>query len=375
VRAIALGLAVSALIVIFFSPAWVSFAAWHAMPDRYADLVTVRRAVAVIQQIADPTTEIRDPFHGIVRWRLLFPTVGHLLHLPPVIVLLLSPLGCVLVLSLLIQGAHSRGVPWLECARLAIVVGCASWFFVATGWLGYFDSWLVLGLLVVSFAPHEGTVFAACALTPWIDERFVIGFPLAVLVRWLDDELGGASLRDLLRWLLREAVRPMLVVAVVGAVRLSLVGRGGSDGIATYAHRVAFSGLPTERLLFGAWEGLRAGWPLVGAAVAVLMTRGYRLSALLLAAGVFTTTLVGLATANDLSRSATLAIPVVPFGWSLARTTAMWRRSGFGWALAAAALALPAHHVVSNFIMPVNGLWVELRLLARSGLIAVFGGR
>jgi len=38
--------------------------------------------------------------------------------------------------------------------------------------------------------------------------------------------------------------------------------------------------------------------------------------------------------------------------------------------LTAAALVLPAHHVVSDFILPVNALPRELRLLANSGLIA-----
>jgi hypothetical protein len=374
VRATVLGFAATALIVLFFSPSWVSFAAWRAMPQQYGDLVAVRRAVAVVQQIADPTMEIRDPIHGIVRWRLLFPTLGHLLHVPPAAVLLLSPLGYVLVLSLLIRCAHRRGLPWLECTQMAIVVGCASWFFVATGWLGYFDSWLVLGLLVVSFSPAEGMILAACALTPLVDERFVLGFPLAMVVRWVDDERGGTTLSEFALWLLREAARPALVVLLIVAVRFSLIGRGGSDSLATYAHRVAFARLSVERLLWGAWEGLRVGWFLIGAAVVILAKRGNKFGALVLAVGVVMTTTAGLAIANDLSRSATLAITVVPLAWGVARTTAIWRRAGVRWALLVAALVLPAHHVVSDFILPVNGLWVELRLLADSGLVAVLRG-
>jgi hypothetical protein len=373
-RATVLGFAVTGLIVLFFSPSWVSFAAWRAMPQQYGDLVAVRRAVVVEQQIADPTTEIRDPIHTTVRWRLLFPTLGHLLHMPPLAVLLLSPLGCVLVLSLLIRCAHRRGLPWLECTQMAIVVGCASWFFVATGWLGYFDSWLVLGLLVVSFSTAEGMILAACALTPWVDERFVVGFPLAMLVRWIDEERGGTSLSQFALWLLREAAQPALVVLLVVAVRLLLLGRGGSDTLATYAHHVPAARLSVERLLWGAWEGLRVGWFLIGAAIFILAKRGNTFGALLLAAGVVATTTAGLLIANDLSRSATLPITVVPLAWSLARTTAIWRRAGVRWALVAAALVLPAHHVVTDFILPVSGLWVELRLLADSGLVAVLRG-
>jgi hypothetical protein len=283
---------------------------------------------------------------------------------------MLSPVGCILVLSLLIGRAHGRGVPWLECGLMGVVVGAASWFFVATGWLGYFDSWLVLGLFTVSFAPRRWMVLSACLLTPWIDERFVLAFPLAMLVRWLDDARGGTSLRDLVRWFPHEGMTPAVLVLIVAMVRLWLTGRGGSDDLGAYWQRVAFFRIPVTRLLFGAWEGLRAGWPLVGSAVAVLAKRGNPLGAALLALGVLVTTIAGLATANDLSRSATLAIPVIPLGWGLARSTDGWRRWRVGWVLAAAALLLPAHHVVSDVILPVNALPRELRLLANSGLIA-----
>jgi hypothetical protein len=237
-KATGLGLAVSLLIVVFFSPSLVSFAAWRAMPRQFADLVPVRRGVAVVQQVEAPFTEIRDPLHKIVRWRLLFPLVGHVLHLPPALVLVLSPAGCILVLSLLIDSAHGRGIPWLECALLGVVVGATSWFFVATGWLGYFDSWLVLGLFAVSFGPRW-TVLSACLLTPWVDERFVIGFPLAMLVRWLDNPRGGMSPRDLARWFPREGVTPAVLVLIIATLRLSLAGRSGSDDLVAYWQRAA----------------------------------------------------------------------------------------------------------------------------------------
>jgi hypothetical protein len=369
-KATGLGLAVSISIVVLFSPSLVSLAAWRAMPMQFADLVPVRRAVAVAQQVEDPFVEIRDPLHKIVRWRLLFPVVGYVLHLPPTLVLLLSPVGAILVLSLLIERARGRAIPWLECALLGVVAGATSWFFVATGWLGYFDSWLVLGLLAVSFAPRRWMILSACLLTPWVDERFFLGFPLAMLVRWLDDPRGGTSLRDLARWFPREGITPAVLVLIIATVRLSLIGRSGSDDLGAYWQRVAFLRIPATRLLFGAWEGLRVGWPLAGIAVLMLARRRKSLGAALLAFGVLATTMAGLATANDLSRSATLAIPVIPLGWALARSTEGWRRWRVGWLLAAAALVLPAHHVVSDFVLPINSLPRELRVLADSGLVA-----
>ena len=48
------------------------------------------------------------------------------------------------------------------------------WFFVSSGWLGYFDSWYVLGLVAAAFVPSRWVLGAAAALTPWVDERFLL---------------------------------------------------------------------------------------------------------------------------------------------------------------------------------------------------------
>src|ERR1700752_4862960 len=93
-KALCLGIGVSGLIVAFHSPSWVAFAAWRAKPEEFWDLKAVRRGAAVAQQVVDPHIEIHDPLQAGVRWRLFFPVLGHVLHLPPVLVLALSPLGC-----------------------------------------------------------------------------------------------------------------------------------------------------------------------------------------------------------------------------------------------------------------------------------------
>jgi hypothetical protein len=110
---------------------------------------------------------------------------------------------------------------------MAIVIGAESWFFVATGWLGYYDSWLFLGLLTVSFSQRRWLLCSACLLTPWIDERFFIGFPLALLVRWLDDPQSRTSPRDLLRGSRREGLQPGLLVLVISMFRSSLACGAG----------------------------------------------------------------------------------------------------------------------------------------------------
>lgn len=370
VKASVHGLLVALLIVLFFSPSWVSFVAWHQRPAEFGDLVPVRRARSVVRQVADPFTEIVDPIHKIVRWRLFFPLIGHALGLPPVLVLLLSPAGAILVLTILIQRAHERGIDWLECDRLAIVFGASSWFFVATGWLGYFDSWLALSLLTVSFARRRALVVIVCLLAPWIDERFILGVPLAFLIRWVDTSAGSTSPPDHCRWLVAEAMLPVLAVALVAVIRIVLAGRGGSDDLGTYWHRVGFFHLPLTRLARGAWEGLRIGWFLAAVAVVLSKRRGAPLGASLLAAGAIGTMVVGLVSANDLSRAGTLVLPIVPLGWVLARSTGSWRYWRLDWVLPGLTLAIPAQHVVSDFVMPVNSIVTEVRALQESGLVA-----
>ena len=36
-----------------------------------------------------------------------------------------------------------------------VVFGAAGWYFASASWLGYFDSWVVLGLLLLAFAPSR----------------------------------------------------------------------------------------------------------------------------------------------------------------------------------------------------------------------------
>lgn len=56
----------------------------------------------------------------------------------------------------------------------------------------------------------------------------------------------------------------------------------------------------------------------------------------------------------DLSRSMVLVIPVLPLGWMFAAREARWRKFHLAPAIAVAALALPAHHVMSHRVVPVD---------------------
>jgi TPR repeat protein len=118
---------------------------------------------------------------------------------------------------------------------------------------------------------------------------------------------------------------------------------------------------PLDRL-FGAWAGLGVGWALVLAAIfgsTGKSTLGSRrtVHALLFAAGVAVTILVGSYTALDLGRSTILILPVVPMGWMLAARTTWWSRFFLAPGLAAIALLVPARHVVGKSSLPVDNIW------------------
>jgi TPR repeat protein len=226
------------------------------------------------------------------------------------------------------------------------------------GWLGYFDAWVAVGLLAVAYSPSRAGVVLACLLTPWIDERFVLGLPVALAVRGC--RFAPAAFHWW-PWFRREAVPPLALVTAYAIIRLQLGGTGASQTVSQYLHTFVFERrVASTRLLFGAWEGLRVGWVLVFAAIVGLgahsSSRPPRAGLWL---GVLTLLAVlgGLFTAMDLSRSMMLAIPVLPLGWLHLARTAAWRRFWGATFCASAALALPATHVMSDRLVPVDQLW------------------
>lgn len=371
----ALALMALALLTVRFSPDWVAFA--RGMRDAKTSVTSPAQGVAidkaiysafsargfyVLQQTRDLRSEIDDPNHKIVRWRLLMPAVGHVLDLPGWVVLGLAHVGCgVLVLVLVAIGfrqARAAGGPAYEALCLGVVAGASAPFFTSMGLLGYYDAWLAVALLAVAFAGPRWVVALACLLAPWIDERFVLGLPLALCVRRI---ANADTTEPRWQWLKRQALLPLVLVGGYAVVRLKLGGSGGSQTVGQYLQQFVFAEAisPAQRV-FGAWEGLHLGWLLVAAAIVGshrLAARDRRLESGLLAAGVGLTGLVGLFTALDLSRSMVLLLPVVPLGWLFVTRAAWWRRFHLAAILAGLALLLPARHVVGRSSRPVDNLW------------------
>ncbi len=334
-----------------FSPAWSAFSLWPRVPEM-SFMVEVRRGAAVLAQVAQPGAPVADPLHAAIQWRLLFPLIGRILHLPAPALFALAHVGALGVLAWLITLCRRAALPWRDTALAACTLGAASWFFTATGWLGYYDSWLALALLFVAFAAARWPVVLACVWAPWIDERFVIAAPLALLCRWLHRPDRFDLRRDLLP--------PAALLAAFVAVRLGLLSGHTAPGATATGYLAGknFLAAPPARIALGIWEGLRAAWLPLLAGLVLLRTTPRR--ALVLAVSTVAVLLVGLATAQDYSRSLTMLLPVAVLGVVLAaQAPAPWLPRLL-LVSAPLALLLPAHHVMNDRVDRIFYLYHEL---------------
>jgi len=83
-------------------------------------MLEVRRGVAVLEQVTHPGAEVSDKLHAAIQWRLLFPMIGHVLSLPPLILFSLADAGCVVALAFMIVVLRRRGASFGYAALAAI---------------------------------------------------------------------------------------------------------------------------------------------------------------------------------------------------------------------------------------------------------------
>lgn len=349
-----LALGVFATLIFFFSPTWAAFLLWSRVPE-LSGMIEVRRGVSVLEQVAAPGAPLADPLHAAIQWRLLFPVVARVFSLPPALLFALAHVGALLVLAFLAALLRRARFTWLSTWLLLVCLGSASWFFTATGWLGYFDSWLALGLLLVAFADARWPVWLACLWAPWVDERFALAAPLALLCRWLHRP-EKFDLR-------RDVAIPATLLAGFIALRLGVLAHKTAPGATAtgYLDGKHFLDAPLSRIALGVWEGLRTGWLLIIAGLVALWPQRPR--ALVLASASLALLFIGLATAQDYSRSMTMLLPVAVLGALLAlRHPTSWLPRALRFA-APIALLLPAHHVMNDRVNPLFYLYHELAAL------------
>ncbi|MBI5766299.1 MAG: tetratricopeptide repeat protein [Verrucomicrobia bacterium] len=355
-----LALGVFALLIVFFSPSWGAFRLWSRVPEM-GGMLEVRRGVSVLAQVAHPGAPIADELHRAIQWRLFFPVLGHYLGLPPTLFFGLAHAGCLLVLGYFVTLLRRAAFNWTDTALATCTLGAASWFFTSTGWLGYFDSWLALALLLAAFAESSWVAWTACLLAPWIDERFVAAAPLALFCRWLHRP-GKFDLK-------RDAGVPAALLAAFLLVRFGLLSAKSAAGatLGGYLGSRDFLDAPFSRIALGLWEGLRGGWAFVAAGIVALWPQRSR--SLALGAGVLVLAAMGLATAQDYSRSMTMLLPAAVLGTLLAHGAA-WLPALTRTA-AIVAMIVPAHHVMNDRVNPIFNLQHELNVLDQPPAIAM----
>jgi hypothetical protein len=300
------GIAVFCVLLALVCPPFDLWSLWLADPELGG---VARRAAVVLHQSQHEIGAVpADGLHGAVQFRL-FPA---LLPYP----LMWSYVGAVAVFGYVYH--LSRSV-WVTG-----VFGSAAWFAASVAWLGYYDSLVVLALLVVAFA-SPGAATVASLLAPWVDERFCLGFLLALLCR--DD------------WRL---LWPSVVV-VVGfvVVRLFVLPAGENANPRSYLTNFPLFAASWPYLLVGVLTGWRLATWAVGLAwiqrpVLILPTLGV--------------VALGVGTAQDSSRAMMLIAPVVLLG--LFRMVDQVR--AIRWPLFAVALLLPALLVVDRSVNWVN---------------------
>jgi len=345
------------MLLFFFCPSFGAFILWSRVPE-LGEMIEVRRGASVLYQVAHPGAAIPDPLHAALQWRLLFPVLAGLLGLPSWALFGLSTAGVWLVLFYVASLLRQGGAGWGMTAGLVLCLGAADWLFVSTGWLGYYDSWLVLGLLAVAFARWRWAAWLACIWAPWVDERFVLGLPVALLCREIHRRRSGGSAAQT-DWV-RDHVVPTSLAALFAVVRLWVLPATAAEATAGgYWAHLNLSETPWFVMVWGGWEGLRLGWLVLGAGL-TSVAKGAKIWALALAGAAAATIAIGLATAQDFSRSMMLVFPAAVLG---GRALAEARPAWLARALAVgtvAALLLPAHHVMSDGVNPIYYLHHEL---------------
>lgn len=340
---IVLGTAGAVLLTLcFFAPRfWLWPIAGLPLNELIAIQPEIHRAFHAIQQLQHPWVRIDDAVNRVIEWRLLWPVIGHSLGFSNATYFAMPFVGAIAALAAVASitwRVTRHPLPTLSATFLA---ASSSWFFVSTGWLAYFDSWLILALLLATFARSRWVMFAAAFFAPWVDERFILALPLCVAVRAIAaDRETARQPRALINdtAILLAGILPY-IAARVGA---ELSGARATSG--SYWADRSLLPAPPHAMIWGAWNGLRLGWVLAAlAGIASLRTGKHRAAVVI----VLVTLALNLCVADDISRSASVAVPALLAALLMAwrhRPTQAQRALPL---LCLGNLVLPAQHVIA----------------------------
>lgn len=333
------------LVIFFFSPRW-----W-LLQEPIPGSLQWSRGLGYLSQCEHP---LRADVEPALRWRLLPPVIAHTLGLRDYYALILPWLGIVALLS----ACTFWGEAWLgrrtNALAFTLIIASTPAALVPLGWLGVNDAWFWLGLLAVCLARSHWLVIAAIVLCPWIDERFIIGLPLALIAR---RQIQPASLTPKFLLIGLSCLAPYLVIRTMGIFNHEDVS---SHGFLSNTLVTAPTWLPYAPL--GWWMALRAAWffVIISGRTAVKDSRGKIWTLTLLGTLAVTAIL-----AADLSRSAAILISLVAAGVVIHDRAAPETASSHLFVIAALNLLIPAAHIVYTSVDLINPLPVELYRILR----------
>ncbi len=315
-----------------------------------ANMPETSRAAFEAGRLEDPWHTPRSTTHGLVTWRLIPVVPLHFLQAPHWVLIGLAWAGVpALVFYCARRGAPRAGtMPRLAVALAAATSASA---LVSIGWLTYMDAWWVLGLCVVVLSPSDFSRLTAALVVSFMDERFIIGLPLALLARHLFPPRENEAPESLAKLLLPAwGVAPYLLLRAA-AWHWDL----NQDAARFISERKLSDWFHPEALAAGLWQGCRALW--LPALIALLWrARGRPMNAGLAAAAAGTY-LAGCSVADDFSRNTGMLLPVV----IVVAIDAINRRDVLvirATMLAAVAnLLLPAWHQIGVNRHPVFPVW------------------
>jgi hypothetical protein len=259
------------------------------------------RALTYLHQCQVPFAQDVEP---AMRWRLLPPLVAHCLGMTGYSALALPVIGLLVLLGYWACVSERWFGNRLDALLFTILLGTTGAALTVTNWLGVNDSWFLLGLVVITAGQGPWSLFAATLLAPWVDERFLLGLPLAVFCRW---------------WLHNrpEGFARVVVFGALGLLPYLLIRvcytlwYGDATSVAyvtgTWVSLPAY--VPYIRL--GWWMGLRAAWILVILGIWSWWRDGgwpmFSSGLICAGSGMITITVL----AADLSRSTNILLPLL----------------------------------------------------------------
>jgi len=307
----------------------------------------VARVPGLVAQYQDPFAPLDFNLYTIVgnalTWRLLPPVVGGLLHLPITAYFAAPLFATALLLGVCAAYVYRRTGSGRTTVTAALLVATSSAFFTTTGWLGNFDGLYLTALVIVAFTGNPVTLWGACTLGPWCDERFLLLLPATFLLRQVTQP---------------GPLRPTILAALAGIapyVLLRLWAAGQNDGslVLQLTNQLRAFDSYVGYVPVGWWMGFRLGWAAIAVGIWAALRKSptaSRPAQLLLpfalASGLAATVFL----AWDLSRSTAALTPFLLAGvihWPESRLRFLGIAAVFN-------LLLPAAHVAESQIITIQ---------------------